>query len=160
MIWASNQFSGSGLYFRVRAAFGPELVGPFTTLVRILLLLKLPILLLLNYVQMLLLPVVILTFLLLHVQTWIYSWKAKITATFVPNGFEPIPAPTNKLNSASEVAKSFLISKTNCPAHRRSQGSRPPPPIEMSPMRKMWQKSLLFLQFRFLPAFFAYNSNQ
>ena len=25
--------SGSGLYFRVRAGFGPELVGPFTTLV-------------------------------------------------------------------------------------------------------------------------------
>ena len=129
------------------------------TPVRILLLLKLPILLLLNYVQMLLLSLVILTFLLLHVQTRIYSRKAKITAAFVPNGFEPIPTPNNELNSASEVAKSFLIFKTNCPAHRRSQGSCPPPPIEMSPMTKMRQKSLLFLQFQFLVAFFAYNSN-
>ena len=32
MIWGSNLFSGSGLYFRVRAGFGPELIGPFTTL--------------------------------------------------------------------------------------------------------------------------------
>ena len=67
-----------------------------------------------------------LCFLLHHVQTWIYSQKAKITAPFVPNGFEPIPAPTNELNSALEVAKRFLIPKTNCPAHRRSQGSCPP----------------------------------
>ena len=78
---------------------------------------------------------------------------------FVPYGFEPIPAPTNELNSASEVAKSFLISKTNCAAHRRSQGSRPPSPIEMSPMTKMRQKRLLFLQFQFFLALFAYNSN-
>ena len=34
MIWASNWFSGLGLYFWVRAGFGPEVVGPFATLVR------------------------------------------------------------------------------------------------------------------------------
>ena len=27
-----------------------------------------------------------------------------VTAAFVPDGFEPIPAPTDELNSASEVA--------------------------------------------------------
>ena len=32
MIWASNYLSGSDICFRVRAGFGPELVGPFTTL--------------------------------------------------------------------------------------------------------------------------------
>ena len=114
-----------------------------------LLLLKLPILLPLNHLLMLLVPLVILTFLLPHVQTWIFSRKAKITSVFVPNDFELISAPTNALNSASEVAKSFLISKTNCPAHRRSQGSRPPPPIEMSPMTKMRQKNSCFFSFSF-----------
>ena len=74
---------------------------------------------------MLLVALVILTLLLLHVQTRIYSRQAKITAAFVLNGFEPIPTPTNELNSALGVAKSFLNSKTNCPAHRRSQGARP-----------------------------------
>ena len=122
-------------------------------------LLKLPILLSLKYLHVLLVALVILTFLLLHVQTGIYSRKVKIAAAFVPNGFEPTPAPTNELNSASEVGKSFLISKTNCLAHRRSQGSRPPPPIEMSSMTKMRQKNLLFLQLLFFLAFFAYNSN-
>ena len=80
--------------------------------VPILLPLKLPILLPLPYLQMLLVPLIILTFWLLHVQTWIYARKAKITAAFVPDGFEPIPASTDELNSASEVAKGFLISKT------------------------------------------------
>ena len=39
-----------------------------------------------------------------------------------------------------------------CSEHRRSQGGRAPPPIEMTPMIEMWQKSLLFLQFQFLVA--------
>ena len=33
------------------------------------------------------------------------------------------------------------------------------PPIEFLPMIKMWQKSLLFLQFQFLLAFFVINNN-
>ena len=33
---------------------------------------------------------------------------------------------------------------------RLSQAGLPPPPIEISSMTKMWQKSLLFLQFQFL----------
>ena len=32
MIWTSNKFSGSGLYFWIHPGFGPELVGPFTAL--------------------------------------------------------------------------------------------------------------------------------
>ena len=121
------------------------------TPVRILLLLKLPILLPLNYLQMLMVPLVILIFLLLHVQTWIYSRKAKITADFVPNGFEPIPAPTNELNSASEAAKSFLISKTNCPAHRRSQGSRPQ--LKCHQWQKCDKKTSCFFSFSFFKHF-------
>ena len=34
MIWASNNFLGLGLYFRVRAGFGFELVGRYITLSR------------------------------------------------------------------------------------------------------------------------------
>ena len=59
--------------------------------------------------------------------------KGKYNRCFRPRLFEPITAPTDELNSASEVAKTFLIYKVNCPAHRRSQD----PPIEMSPMTKM-----------------------
>ena len=105
-----------------------------------------------------LVPLVILTFLLLHVQTWIYSRKAKITAAFVPNGFKPIPAPTNELNSASEVAKSFLISKTNCPAHSVARDPAPPASNWNVTNDKNVTKSFLFLQFQFL-ALFAYKSN-
>ena len=81
------------------------------TLVRILLPLKLPILLPLPYLQMLPVPLVICTFWILHVQICIYFEKAKTTAAFVPDCLEPIPAPIDELNLASEVAKSFLISK-------------------------------------------------
>ena len=35
---------------------------------------------------------------------------------------------------------------------------REPTSIEMLSMTKLWQKSLLFLQFQFLLAFFAYNA--
>ena len=41
--------------------------------------------------------------------------KDKNTAVFVPDDFE-LPAQTDKLNSASEVAKSFLISKAELPS--------------------------------------------
>ena len=33
-----------------------------------------------------------------------------------------------------------------------------PASIEMLSMTKLWQKSLLFIQFQFLVAFFAYNA--
>ena len=33
--------------------------------------------------------------------------------------FEPIPAPTSELNSASDVVKSFLISKNKTAQHAR-----------------------------------------
>ena len=51
--------------------------------------------------------------------------------------------------------------------HRRSRGvgTRASPPTEMPPMTKMWQKSLLFLQFQVFLASLrttvhAYHSNQ
>ena len=70
---------------------------------------------------MLLLPLVILTLWLLHVQTKIYSQKEKIIAAFVPDGFESIP-------QLQRLLKAFSFLKQNCPAHWRSQGARPPPP--------------------------------
>ena len=42
--------------------------------------------------------------------------------------------------------------------HRLSQAGLPP--IEISPMTKMWQKSLLFLQFQFFLSFFVYTGSK
>ena len=39
----------------------------------------------------------------------------------------------------------FQIKKFSSFKRMRSQGEVAPPPIEMSPMTKMWQKCLLFL---------------
>ena len=42
--------------------------------------------------------------------------KGKNNRRLFRDGFETIPAPTDELNSALEVAKSFLISKTKLPS--------------------------------------------
>ena len=52
----------------------------------------------------------------------------------------------------------FELRGPGIPGHRPSPGSSGIPLIEMLSMTKMWQKSLLFLQFQFLLASFAYNA--
>ena len=52
----------------------------------------------------------------------------------------------------------FELRRPRPPGHRRSQGSGVPALIKMLSMTKMWQKNLLFLQFQFLLAFFAYDA--
>ena len=42
--------------------------------------------------------------------------KGKNNFCFRPYGFELIPAPTDELNSAAEVAERFFISKTKLPS--------------------------------------------
>ena len=90
---------------------------------------------------------------------------------FVPDGFESVPAPTDELNSALHcpwplelrLLKAFTFLKQNCPEHQhigvvgKDEGRGPAsPPIEMSPMTKMEQKSLLFVSHILYHTFIQY----